>query len=61
MFSSQKFMTYLRKPSTYEIRRILPQYETKEKLKKIRDQSMHSVPVSNTNPVYREAHELIKR
>ena len=55
MFSSQKFMTYLRKPSTYEIRRILPQHETKQKLKKIKDHSLLSVSVSNANPVYREA------
>lgn len=61
MFSSQKFIAFVRKPSPYYLQKMLTDEQRKNLLKSIQHHSAKPISISPSNPVYRNINELVRR
>lgn len=60
MFSGKKFMVYVYKPSPYYLRKMMTE-EQRADILRLASSTTRKQLVTNTNPVYQRAYEVIKK
>ena len=60
MFSKPKYLAYVRKPSVYYLRKLMPDERRKKLLKEVMDHSVYPIVINN-NPLYQSAYEMVKK